>query len=362
MKNLLVVGPFPLPITGVSLGTQIVYDEFYKKPEYKVQKVNTSYSKFDEKIGELSFHKVFFYLRLQIYFFKVFKNDIIYITIGQSFYGVIKYALYILAAHVSGKQLVIHIHGNFLGRNYRENLTGVKKKIFRYLMSKPDKGIVSSDSLKPNFTSFLPDHKIYSLKNFIIDELFVPDDVISDKDYDTIKIVYLSNLMLEKGIFELLEALVILEEKGIKYEARIAGNIAPENKDRVLSLFNKLNHATYIGTVNVVEKKDLLIWSNIFILPTFYTMEAQPFAILESMATGNMVITTPHAGIPDIFEENLNGLYVEKNSIESLVSTIEHIAQNKNLIKKYGLHNVEEARSKYRIPNFISELEQIFNK
>ncbi len=361
MKKLLVVGPFPYPITGVSLGTQIVYDKFYEKPEYRVQKVNTSYSKFDEKIGSLSFHKVFFYLRLQVYFFKVFSNDIIYITIGQTFYGVIKYALYILAAKISKKQLVIHIHGNFLGINYREKLTGIKKKIFHYLMSKTDKGIVSSDSLKPNFTSFLPDHKIYSLKNFTIDELFVSDEMISKKDYDSIKIVYLSNLMLEKGIFELLEALVVLEEKGIPYEARIAGNIALENRDRVLSLFDKLNSASYIGTVNVNQKKDLLLWSNVFILPTFYTMEAQPFAILESMATGNMVVTTPHAGIPDIFENNINGLYVDKKSVESIVKVIEFIDKDISIIKKFGTHNIQEARSKYRIPNFISELEKIFN-
>lgn len=362
MKRLLVVGPFPLPITGVSLGTQIVFDEFHKNPSYKTQKVDTSYSKFDERIGELSLHKVLFYLKLQVFFFKVFKNDIIYITIGQTFYGVIKYALYILAAKCSNKELIIHIHGNYLGINYRERLTGLKKKIFYYLMSKTDKGIVSSDSLKPNFTSFIPEDQIYSLKNFIIDELFITDQEIEKKNYEIIRIVFLSNLMKEKGIFELLEALVILEEKGVKYEARIAGNIAPENREHILSLLNRLNHTTYLGTVNVEEKTKLFTWSNIFVLPTFYTMEAQPFAILESMATGNMILTTPHAGIPDIFKDNINGLYIEKNSAQSIVEKIEYINDDKNLIRKFGLDNVQEARENYRIPVFASTLNDIFDK
>jgi len=362
LKKLLVVGPFPLPITGVSLGTQIVNDEFVKNSSYRVQKVNTSYSKFDEKIGELSLHKALFYLRLQVYFLKVFNNDIIYITIGQTFYGVLKYALYILAAKISRKQLVIHIHGNFLGKNYREHLRGIKKKIFYYLMSRTDKGIVSSDSLKDNFTSFIPNHNIYSLKNFILDEVFISDGKVEGKNYQDIKIVYLSNLMKEKGIFELLTALIELEKENIPYKARIAGNIAPENKEQVLSLLNQLNHTKYLGTVDVVGKTDLLTWSNVFILPTFYTMEAQPFAILESMAAGNLILTTAHAGIPDIFTDKINGFYVEKNSSSSIVEKIKYLLEHKDAIKKIGLHNVQEARKKYKIPVFASRLENIFNK
>lgn len=360
MRKLLVIGPFPLPITGVSLGTKIVYDEFNKKNEYSVEKINTSYSKFDERIGKLSLHKVLFYLRLQLYFYKVFNKDILYITIGQTFYGVVKYGLYMLSAKISNTTLIVHIHGNYLGKNYTQ-LRGIKRRIFYYLMSQTDKGIVSSDSLKDNFKAFLPDSQVYSLKNFTIDELFISDLELNSKNYQSIRIVYLSNLMLEKGIFELLDALLLLENEGIAYEARIAGNIATENEGQILASLSKLKNTEYVGTVDVIEKKKLLTWSNIFILPTYYTMEAQPFAILESMATGNMVITTPHAGIPDIFRENINGLYVEKRSSKSIFDKIKYISNNLNLIHNFASHNVLEARENYRIPNFIAKLEDIFN-
>ncbi|WP_124979074.1 glycosyltransferase family 4 protein [Nonlabens xiamenensis] len=360
MKKLLITGPFPLPITGVSLGTQIVYDEFKKKDNYQVQMVNTSYSRFDEKIGKLSLHKAWFYLKLQIFFYKVFRNDIIYITIGQTFYGVLKYALYILSASVANKQIVIHIHGNYLGKQYSE-LTGIKKRLFHFIMSRTNQGIVSSDSLKDNFRPFIPEDQIFSLKNFTLDELFVSDEVVHAKKYDRLHITYLSNLMLEKGIFELLEALLSLEEENVPYQARIAGNIAPENSDRVMQLLERLEHTEYLGTVDVKEKTDLLTWSNIFILPTFYTMEAQPFAILEAMATGNMIITTPHAGIPDIFRDQINGVYVEKQNADSITSQLKKVAAQPSMIRNYGLHNVKEAREKYRIPQFADNLEAIFN-
>lgn len=95
-----------------------------------------------------------FYLKLQVFFLKVWRNDIIYITPGQTFFGVFKYALYVIVASLLGKQIIQHIHGNFLGKQY-QMLTGLKKSIFKYIMSKTDKGIVLSDSLKLNFSAFI---------------------------------------------------------------------------------------------------------------------------------------------------------------------------------------------------------------
>ncbi|MFT7083435.1 MAG: glycosyltransferase involved in cell wall biosynthesis, partial [Nonlabens sp.] len=203
--KVLVLGPLPLPITGVSLANQVVVEQLEQHPDYKVDVVNTSFSSFDEKLGSVSFKKIMFYLKLQVFFLKVWRNDIIYITPGQTFFGVFKYALYVIVASLLGKQIIQHIHGNFLGKQY-QMLTGLKKSIFKYIMSKTDKGIVLSDSLKLNFSAFILEKDIYVLKNFVIDELFLPDKTLESKNYQELRIVYLSNLMEEKGIFDLLEA------------------------------------------------------------------------------------------------------------------------------------------------------------
>ncbi|WOI22397.1 glycosyltransferase family 4 protein [Nonlabens ulvanivorans] len=357
-KRILLIGPFPEPTTGVSLANQVVYDEFSKNDAFEVSKVNTSFSSFDEKLGAVSFKKLWFYLKLQVYFLKVFQNDIIYITPGQTFFGVVKYALYILAATLSRKQILQHIHGNFLGKQYHL-LSGIKKKVFYYLMSKTDKGIVLSESLKPNFEPFIASKDIYVLKNFVIDELFFDDEVIKKKDYNSLKIVYLSNLMAEKGIFDLLESLTMLEKKNIPYSAKIAGNIAPENQQKANSYFNKLQHTEYIGVVGKEQKAELFKWSNVFVLPTYYTMEGQPISILEAMATGNVVLTTPHAGIPDIFKNEINGFYVVIQNPESITKQVEHIIDHKDDLVTIAIYNVKEAREAYRVRKFVYNLQEI---
>ncbi len=360
-KRILIVGPLPLPTTGVSLANQVVYEELQKSPFFGVKTVNTSYSSFDEQLGAVSLKKLWFYLKLQVYFFKVFSHDIIYITPGQTFFGVVKYALYILGATLSRKQIIQHIHGNFLGKQYHL-LSGCKKKIFHFLMSKTDKGIVLSDSLRPNFEPFIEPNNIYSLKNFVIDELFFEDEVIKQKNYTDLRIVFLSNLMTEKGIFDLLEALLKLEQQKIPYKAKIAGNIAPENQAIAQEYFSKLKWTKYIGVVDKPQKTKLLKWSNIFVLPTYYTMEGQPISILEAMASGNVVLTTPHAGIPDVFEHGVNGFFVKPQDPKTIVKQFYKLVDHKSLFTTIVQNNIHQARATYRVAHFVDNLEQIIFK
>jgi glycosyltransferase involved in cell wall biosynthesis len=358
IKRILIIGPFPLPTTGVSIANQVVRDSLKSKTDYRVEFVDTSYSSFEEKLGKLSFKKVMFYLLLQLQFYRIFNNDIIYMTPGQTFYGVLKYALYVMVASLSRKRIIQHIHGNYLGRQYAQ-LSGVKKGIFKNILCRTDKGIVLSNSLKNNFSPFLPANQIYELKNFVVDELFFEDKTLENKDYHELKIVYLSNLITEKGIFELLECLKMLENESIPYSARIAGNIADENRELLTSYFNHLDATEYIGVVDIHQKQQLLEWSNIFVLPTYYIMEGQPISILEAMATGNLILTTAHAGIPDIFEEGKNGFFVQPRDPKSIFSQLQHITNNRQTIAEISRNNVVEAREHYRVSTFTQNLIEI---
>ena len=146
MNKILLIGPFPNPTTGVSLANKIVYQGLNLVDDIKVDFINTSYYKFDENLGAFSLSKFFFNLKLALYSYKIFKSDIVYITPGQTFFGVLKYAVFIILTSLLNKQLITHIHGNYLGKEY-QNLKGVKKKIFKNLLNKTSKGIVLSESL-----------------------------------------------------------------------------------------------------------------------------------------------------------------------------------------------------------------------
>ena len=355
MKKVLIIGPFPNPISGVSIANKVVEEILNADLNFTVENINTSYPIFDEQIGEFSIQKFFFYLRINSSFFKVLKNNIIYITPGQTFFGVLKYALFIVAASALRKELIIHVHGNYLGKEY-QSLKGFKRVLFYFLVSRFTKGIVLSNSLKHNLTPFLEDKNIFSLPNFAQDYLYKEDKKFVK---DELRIFYLSNLMKEKGIFCLLNALKNLEKNNIIYKAKIAGNIDQKYSKEILNLFTELKNTEYIGVVNGDDKKNLLEWGNVFVLPTFYKMEGQPISILEAMATTNLVVTTNHAGISDVFQDKINGYFVEKNNENSIQKILSYLAANKSELKKIAEYNKTFFLNNFTVDIFKKNLLEI---
>ena len=358
MKNktsILLVGPFPDPISGVSIANKVVKELLSADSDFLVETINTSYPSFDEQIGKFSIKKFLFYLSLNLSFFKIFKNNIVYITPGQTFFGVLKYSLFISITSLLKKELIIHVHGNYLGKEY-QSLKGFKRVLFYFLVSRFTKGIVLSNSLKHNLTPFLEDKNIFSLPNFAQDYLYKEDKKFVK---DELRIFYLSNLMKEKGIFCLLNALKNLEKNNIIYKAKIAGNIDQKYSKEILNLFTELKNTEYIGIVNGDDKKNLLKWGNVFVLPTFYKMEGQPISILEAMATTNLVVTTNHAGISDVFQDKINGYFVEKNNENSIQKILSYLAANKSELKKIAEYNKTFFLNNFTVDIFKKNLLEI---
>ena len=92
--------------------------------------------------------------------------------------------------------------------------------IAKKLIGAANYGIVLSKSLKKNLSPFIADEKIETVNNFFEDYLAERiEDVLENKSLEKLKIIYLSNLMMEKGIMDLLSAIELLQKNNINYES-----------------------------------------------------------------------------------------------------------------------------------------------
>ena len=354
LKRILLIGPLSPPITGNSLANDIIVKGLKRKNSIEIDTINTQFEVFDGSAGKLSFKKICFYLKKYSRFHKVFKNDIIYITPGQTFFGVIKYAPFIYLAKFLRKEVIIHIHGNYLKTQY-DLISGLKRYMFANTLKKANKGIVLSKSLVDNLVHFLPRKNIYVVPNFVEDSLRPLNFEIKEKE--SLKIIYLSNLMSEKGVLDLLKALNILKNEKIEFEAKFAGNI----EESINNIFNHSLHKeniTYLGIVEEKKKQEMLAWGNVFVLPTFYKMEGVPISMLEAMANGNIILTTKHAGIKDIISEK-NGFFVKPKSPEEIVEKLRYINSNLDNLKEIRLKNISDSQ-KFSEQKFISSMLEVF--
>lgn len=356
--KLLVIGPFPPPITGNSLATQKVYHLL--KDSYNVNSINNSTKNISTSRNSLKL--VFFYLKLYSQVFKFLSADIIYVSIGMSFWGTLRDGVFIVLSRILRKKCIIHLHGNLTNQIYAE-LDGIKKKLYGSVYSAANYGIVLSDSLMKNLTPFMSEKRIFKLNNFV--DLDLSDFFITKKIEEPfkLKILYFSNLIIEKGIFEFIQTLHSLEKNKIPFEAKIAGAIDESDKILIISMFANLPiNTTYLGPVFGKEKLELLKWGNIFILPTYYRPEGQPISILEAMSTGNIILTTRQGGIEDIVKEPKNGYFIEKRNPKSIEEKILYLSRNEKKAKEIQTNNHSEALSKYSIECFHLSLDTIIHQ
>ena len=64
--------------------------------------------------------------------------------------------------------------------------------------------------------------------------------------------------------------------------------------------------------------------------------EGTPVGIIEAMAAGLPVVSTRHAGIPDVVIENETGFLVDENDINQMASYILKITDDRELAKCLG--------------------------
>lgn len=360
-KNIkvLLIGPISPPVTGCSVVNDLVLEKLNQEEGFKVTCINRAYPEFNEAIGEFSFKKFFFYISQYFQATKIFSTDITYIAIGLTFFGVLKDAPFVLFSKLLGKQVIIHIHGNYLKTQYAI-LSGLKKNIFRYILSRANKGIVSSELLKDNLTPFLSDDKIFWMPYFVEKTLkhITVKDVVN---INGLNILYLSNLMEGKGIFDVFEALKVLNDKDVPYKAKIVGGIDLEQEEKIFDYINTNPNIEYCKPIRGQEKIDAYLASNVFILPTYYKMEGQPIALLEAMLTGHIIITTNHAGILDICSDK-NGYIVKKKDPQHIAEKLEYIANNLNEFKDMMAYNHHYAKNNYKPEDFINRLAEILKK
>ncbi|MBW4358928.1 glycosyltransferase family 4 protein [Flavobacterium taihuense] len=353
-RKILIIGPFPGPPKGISLSNKVVSEGLAVKG-WKVAELNTEQSdKVNSEIGTFSFQKLAF-LKTYLEIYKIFAADIVYITIGITFFGVIKYAPFIILSKFLNKKTVVHLHSDHLKTEYK-SLAGLKRKIFKKLMTSFDSGIVLSESLRDNLTPFVVNDSIFEVYNFVEDKLMISEETILNKDYAEIRLFFLSNLLEEKGINILLNVIKKLNREGTILKIKIAGNkIQGNNIDLILE---ELENVEYLGVVSGKLKQDLLLWGNIFCLPTFFSMEGQPISILEAMSFNNLILTTNHAGISDICGDE-NAVFCIKKSEEDLYIKLKFIISNWSELQLKAVSNGIYGRSTFTESRFITAIEEV---
>lgn len=161
------------------------------------------------------------------------------------------------------------------------------------------------------------------------------------KDYsaEPIKIVCTGTLHEVKGQKYLLEAGALLNHRGVNFIMEFVGN-GPDEKDlyETVKKKNLGDKVIFHGRLVREEIVQLLCRTDIFVLPSVPTddgrREGIPVALMEAMSVGVAVVSSDLSGIPELVDDEINGLLVQPRDIIGLADKIERLIKDSDLRRR----------------------------
>ena len=168
----------------------------------------------------------------------------------------------------------------------------------------------------------------------------------------------IGRLMFQKGQEYLIEAAMMLKNKGYDFEYHIYGE--GEKKDELSNLIkrHKLEDTVFLKGYT----KDIystLKSFDIFALPSRY--EGIPYVILEAMKASVPVIATEVGGINEVIMNMINGILIQKEDPNQLAASILKLYDSEKLRNDFTIQARKDFIEKYTIEKTIEEVEYIYS-
>ena len=283
--------------------------------------------------------------------------DVVHICTSASL-SLVKDLIIARAARKKGVKIFVHCH---LGR-IPEVLksTSLEKKLFDRLINTVD-GIIVMDKRSFNALTEYGCGKVYYLPNPLSSSVEKLIEYNSNIQRIPRKIVFAGHVIPTKGVFELVEACQQIEN----VDVTLLGHIPDESiKEKLYEKGgNRVKEWLHIvGARPFDEVIEEMLSCNVFALPTY--TEGFPNVIIESMACGCPIVTTPVGAIPEMLDIDSSepcGICVEPKNVSQLREAIHKMIIDNDMACSYGARSRARVRERYSVKKVWEQLVSIWN-
>lgn len=297
---------------------------------------------------------LFFLKQLPRVFISIIPVEIVHIhtSHGWSFRRLVTV---VFLARLLGKKVALHVHGSQFD-TYFDGAGRAERAVIRYGLRVADIVIALSQDWKEKLSGIQPGADIIVIRNGVDIAKYLP--VVARELHKPATVLFLGRLGERKGIYDLLSAIQELDSPDFKFVLAGDGEVA-----QVRSLVKERGLGRVVqvpGWVGPEEKRKLLSGSDIYVLPSYH--EGLPISILEAMAAGLPVISTPVGGIPEAVIEGETGYLCSPGDHIGLADAIRESVSDPVKWKKMSTRSIALAQSAYSMEVVEAELIRAYER
>lgn len=205
--------------------------------------------------------------------------------------------------------------------------------------------------------------KIRRLYNGIDLERFVPGDLPQREPF---LVLAVGRLVEKKGLTILIEACRELRDRHIAVQAWIVGTGPLQAKlEAQVTACHLGDRVRLLGSHTQGEVLTRYQSAHLFVLPCLVGADGNrdglPVAIVEALACGLPVVTTPLTGIPEVVQHRHNGLLVPEGDSHALAEAIEEAIRDRPLYERMRANARASVESRFDLRQTVAELARWFN-
>ena len=354
----------PPPVHGASLRNLSLVKSEFLNSKFNIKLLPIKFAKTINDIGSFNFSKVLklFKTSFQLIGKLLFNRfAFVYFTLSPTGGAFKRDLVFVLILKLFFVKRVYHLRGMGILKSYHSS--SLNKYLYNWAFKNAH--VICLSNLHLNDIKGLPYKKAYVVNNGIyISEHSKRESYTSINN--PVKILFLSNYVISKGVLVFIDSLKLLQDKGYLFEATMIGADADITKEEVINYVSKNNLNDKIKVLGKITddkiKFNYFNTTDVFVFPTFYPNEVFPGVILEAMQSGCAIVTTTTGVIKDIITDKHDGLIVNEITPEEISNKVESLINDRNFLQTVGKNAVQSFHDKFTMKHFEENVATVFNE
>jgi glycosyltransferase involved in cell wall biosynthesis len=347
-KRVLIIGPDVKTSRGGIASVIKCYNETILWKKYQIGIL-------DPYCNRSNLIKIFrFFKAIALFILKINKYDVLHLHCGGQT-SLSRKCFFLFFGNLFGKKTILHIH-NTRTIQYLGGATNIIIKLLLVALRRADSIIVLSKSMKKSIEALNIGPNVFVLNNPC---KYISGETVDDKKNEP-TILFVGAITEKKGCYDLIRAFkqLITIRPGIRLV--IAGDGGIEELSNYVSEENIEDHVEILGWVDDERIAEEYKKAYLLCLPSY--QEGMPMVLIEAMAHGLPVITTPVGVIIDFITDGENGIIVPVGNIEMLCDAFLTIMEDEKLRNRRGKSGKEFVIRNFSIDKIVNELDTIYSK
>lgn len=192
----------------------------------------------------------------------------------------------------------------------------------------------------------------------------VPD--LPPKDGGVVSLLGVGQLTERKGFHFLVRACAELKSRGVPFKCSIVGE--GHQRPVLESLISELRVTDCVHLIGARPQEDMpgfLAAANVFVLPCVVASDGWrdgiPVALMEAMYWKIPVVSTNILGLPELIDNNINGVLVEPEDVSGLADAIERLSGSREMRIRMGEQAKVKVLAEFNTEHSVEQLDSLFH-